>query len=520
MMNMTFSNGLRLALLGFLFSVLASCDISGGDSSGALTADTDGQTQLAMTPPSLLLQTRAVVQGNLRLQVTIGDTVFDVPRDSSGVYILNTSLPPNTSTVVSLEWSEIVEQRVLPLATASKNLDIASNALSAEVRFFSNEFDTSIDNDNDTQSNLEERSLGTDPFDPTDPPAPPVSVPLQLQFAVPSVFDDASEESRASVDAIARVNNVEILLTREGDIWRGSTTVNENSEPFVAVEFFDSAEQQVRVASLNRTMSVGSGATIIVNGDEYDTAFDDDRDGLSNASEVGGGTNPFDSNDPPRDACEVSLFDPGCDFDSDNDGIFDRIETIGADSDNDGRPDFTEPNNVDADNDQVTAERDPNENNPCLPDSTNATCQASSDDDSDGINNPVDNCPAIENADQLDSDGDGIGDACDPQDNRDADGDGVPDAIDNCRTVSNPGQEDLDGDLTGDACDITDDRDSDGDGVSDQIDNCPADANPDQADDDNDNIGNVCDPIDNRDLDGDGVLDTVDNCPVNANPHW
>lgn len=34
--------------------------------------------------------------------------------------------------------------------------------------------------------------------------------------------------------------------------------------------------------------------------------------------------------------------------------------------------------------------------------------------DQDGILDPNDNCPAISNQDQADTDGDGIGDACDP----------------------------------------------------------------------------------------------------------
>ena len=46
-----------------------------------------------------------------------------------------------------------------------------------------------------------------------------------------------------------------------------------------------------------------------------------------------------------------------------------------------------------------------------------------SDGDGDGVFDDVDNCPFISNPDQADFEGDGIGDACDP----DTDGDGLPD---------------------------------------------------------------------------------------------
>ena len=129
--------------------------------------------------------------------------------------------------------------------------------------------------------------------------------------------------------------------------------------------------------------------------------------------------------------------------------------------------------------------------------------------DPDG-NGPVrpgpDNCPSVRNGDQTDTDGDGQGDACDPDD----DGDGVADGGDNCRTVPNPGQEDSNGDGRGDACPPTD---ADGDGTFDDTDNCKSVPNPDQANSDFDKQGDACD----FDDDDDYIPDTSDNCPLASN---
>lgn len=96
------------------------------------------------------------------------------------------------------------------------------------------------------------------------------------------------------------------------------------------------------------------------------------------------------------------------------------------------------------------------------------------DTDGDGRSDAEDNCPLTWNLNQLDSDGDGIGDACDDKnvidgkdgtpDNSgsggstddtepDVDGDGIPNALDNCPTVANPDQLVSDGNGAVDACD-------------------------------------------------------------------
>ncbi|HEX8123261.1 MAG TPA: thrombospondin type 3 repeat-containing protein [Solirubrobacteraceae bacterium] len=113
------------------------------------------------------------------------------------------------------------------------------------------------------------------------------------------------------------------------------------------------------------------------------------------------------------------------------------------------------------------------------------------DQDHDAVRDPPfgnDNCAGEDgayNPRQEDLDGDGLGDACDTDD----DGDTIDDAVDNCPQSFNAQQGDLDGDAIGDVCDT----DDDGDGFADGRDNCRFVANPGQTDGDRDGLGDACD---------------------------
>ncbi|MBF0107154.1 MAG: thrombospondin type 3 repeat-containing protein, partial [Deltaproteobacteria bacterium] len=130
----------------------------------------------------------------------------------------------------------------------------------------------------------------------------------------------------------------------------------------------------------------------------------------------------------------------------------------------------------------------------------------------DGSLDGADNCPATENTDQIDTDGDGLGDVCDP----DKDGDGLTNTQE-AQKGTNELKQDTDGDASLDGDDIFPNnegecKDNDGDGVGDNAD----------ADDDNDGIndsteiGQGTNPL-SPDTDDDGIKDRVDNCQILAN---
>lgn len=215
-----------------------------------------------------------------------------------------------------------------------------------------------------------------------------------------------------------------------------------------------------------------------------------------------------------------------CDEDDDNDNVIDEMDDCqfgetwwfsepSSDHDSDGCKDSTE----DFDDDEDTV-FDHNDACPLGPVGWVSTLETDSegdgcadiDSDEDGWVDQMDNCPSVLNTDQLDLDGDGIGDVCDI----DEDGDGIANPSDNCpRDFPAWTSTDVN-DYDQDGChDSLTDFDDDGDGVSDAVDGCPrgemrwsSSASVDDYD------GDGCRDIsEDDDDDNDGVLDALDNCP-------
>jgi len=228
----------------------------------------------------------------------------------------------------------------------------------------------------------------------------------------------------------------------------------------------------------------GGGGSILINntdlGDTYQNADDYDDDGIEDPFDNCARTANVDQGDGDGDGigdgCDSCPTVPNGDqLDLDGDGIGD-----GCDDDIDGDlignaldncPRVANPAigglQIDTDNDQIGDGCD-------------------GDIDGDGVPNLSDACPldgsiSAPREDQLS--------LCFP----DADGDGVsevdPHAPDVCGTVFDPDQSDLDGDGIGDACD----PDIDGDGFANLQDTCSFKANANQLDSDRDGLGDACD---------------------------
>ena len=225
----------------------------------------------------------------------------------------------------------------------------------------------------------------------------------------------------------------------------------------------------------------------------------------------------------PLDSSENSDFDldgigDNADTDDDSDGIPDDEDSMPFDTDNDGLN-----NNID-DDDDSDGILDVNDGSPLDTDNDTLTNDIDTDDDNDGYPDDVDEMP-LDFFEHLDTDGDGIGNNADTDDDGDGlgddydafpldaseqvdtDSDGIGDNADNCPNTSNPDQINSDDDNLGNACDDDDDND----GVADTTDAFPLDPTE-TIDTDSDGIGNNEDTDD----DGDGVSDAIDAFPLDS----
>ncbi len=364
--------GLSVLLASLLLTACNNSD------SGTINSDETGATTMAFSPPAVISQSR-IASDDLMLEILVDGTAVPLSRNEAGQWVGTTMVPSNSNVEVIVNWSEDLAVYVngpLLLATATKELNVAAGATSAQLTFLNSEFDTSIDTDGDGRSNLAERNDNFDPLDDDSPGVAITTVPVRISLELPASLSDAPEATKQAITATASLNGQQITLTREGDLWMADTFAAENSSVFVSATFYDSSQLGSRLAVVQRSQDIAGAATLLFFANDYSSTFDDDSDGLSNALEVTNGSNPKDSNSPAREPCDISQFTIGCTTDTDEDGKPDSQETAAADSDGDGIPNYRESTLVDADSDGRSEEADADDDDPCVPTVNASACQA------------------------------------------------------------------------------------------------------------------------------------------------
>lgn len=355
------------------------------------------------------------------------------------------------------------------------------------------DYNTQNDSDNDGYSNAEECQNGSDPLDACDPSpnGPGCSSTADADH-------DGYSPDFASNDPLFDPNDNDACVPNHTN---GACDFDHDGQ----VNSQDADDDNDCVNDINDV-------------DDYNTQSDSDGDGDVDAVECVNGTDPLNPCDPHNGTagcdCDNDGIANGIDTDDDNDGVLDMADADDCnpnnDTDNDGITNIDEttagsdpldacdpnPNsaaclNPDHDGDGLSGADDPDDNNPCVPNTAAGVC----DFDQDGLANNVD----------QDDDNDCVEDAQDVNDynvNSDSDNDGIADGVE-CQAGSNP-LDKCDPNSTFGVCDF----DNDG-----QI-------NSQDADDDNDCVNDVNDVSDfdpQSDSDLDGISDAAE-CQAGSDP--
>ena len=241
------------------------------------------------------------------------------------------------------------------------------------------------------------------------------------------------------------------------------------------------------------------------------TEIDCDQDGVDDLCAISFGVVRDDNGNSLPDSCDIAG-DPALDcngngyLDAGPDGalsLFEIEKFLESDCNSNGIPDSCELTALDSDGDGTL---DPCDGCPGDPDKIapgDCGCgQPETDSDLDGVPNCVDNCVDVPNTNQLDSDGDGVGDACAVFE--DCNGNGIDDLSD----IAGGSETDCNGNSVPDSCELAEGSQTDCNS-NDVLDACEI-ASGSASDCNSNGLPDACDISSGTesDLDGNGVPDS------------
>ena len=270
----------RSLLVGFASLFVIACD------SPVDQLDADG---LSLSAPDRIRSARAVDLAAVTATATVNGVEVVLSPTGNGVFSGDVSVPPNTTVPVSIQFSELVDDQPLVLATQTQQVNTGNADEQVILRRSAYNFDAH-DADGDSVSNIIEREEATDPFDATDAPAL-ININVVVEQPTGIAIGDSG---RYTVEA--SIGNSIRQLELSDNQFRGTFFTVDRAPVTVAAEFIEEVTgQKLSVASQSRELpSLFDQQTITFSNTDYQLP-DRDGDRLVDLAELVAGTSIFEA---------------------------------------------------------------------------------------------------------------------------------------------------------------------------------------------------------------------------------
>lgn len=282
---------------GLLAAGVLSCGliISGCDGSDPADMPTGSisSNELQLPLPGRIRSISAIDPADIVATAIVNGVPTTLQASSNGGYRGAIQVPAQTAFTVQIEFSEIINERKLVLATISQQVTTGSANQQLNIRRAGYDF-VSHDDDSDSVSNIVEREENTDPFDAAQSPD---MINVSVTAKQPELLAGRSFNQylfEASVGQSAKI------LSASGSDFRGDFYIVNRAPLTASVEMVETTTgQQYTVASQSRDLNaITDQQAIVFEANSYSVP-DRDNDGRSDIIELLAGTDITVSDNSP-----------------------------------------------------------------------------------------------------------------------------------------------------------------------------------------------------------------------------
>lgn len=236
------TSDLKLKLLGTLCCLfMVGCDSS---NDWNLQPQSNASTNLALSPPGFLLDSRIVNPDDLVLDLTANNISVSTVSNEQGVEQGVLNFDPGETVTIVAAWSASMNTLV-PLASARRTIVVPDDPAGVSVIVEDTAFTTNFDSDGDLRSNIAELRADTDPLDGASPTTPAEMIPVRINFGIPTALQNADVATVSALSLSVLVNDRVFVVTRNGNVWSGEGSEVAGNDVFIEASFFSNATRDV-----------------------------------------------------------------------------------------------------------------------------------------------------------------------------------------------------------------------------------------------------------------------------------